>query len=217
MKLEVSIKKKLKEFTLDVNFTLQDAAMGLMGASGCGKSMTLKCIAGIQEPDEGRIVLDGRVLYDSALGVNLKPQDRRIGYMFQSYALFPNMSVQENILCGLETRGLAKTEEQQALQVLLERFQLSGLAERYSRQLSGGQRQRVALARMLAAEPLVVLLDEPFSALDSNLKQELQNQMKQLLRERTGLALLVSHDKQEVAYLADYYKEMHEGGIKDNV
>lgn len=211
MLLEVKIRKKLKEFTLDVDFVVKDAVLGLMGSSGSGKSMTLKCIAGIEEPDEGRIVLDGRVLFDSQQGISLKPQQRHIGYMFQSYALFPNMTVKQNILCGLEVRGLSASRQEQCLQELLTRFQLQAIAESYPRQISGGQKQRAALARMLGAAPQVILLDEPFSALDTGLKQELRQELQELLQERGGVTILVSHDKQEIELLSASHRKIEQG------
>ena len=162
MGLYVNITKRLNQFDLRVELDLNNGLTGLMGASGSGKSMTLKAIAGIEEPDSGRIVLDGKVLFDSEAKVNLPPQARKVGYLFQSYALFPNMNVLENILCGLQAKGLAEAEAKQKAQGLIEKFKLQGLEKAYPRQLSGGQKQRVALARLLAAEPEVILLDEPF-------------------------------------------------------
>ena len=222
MILEVDITKKLKEFTLEIAFTLEKreatepAVLGLMGSSGSGKSMTLKCIAGIARPDSGSIVLDGRVLFDSAKGINLPPQERHIGYLFQSYALFPNMSVAENICCGLEVRQLSAAERRKELGELVQKFQLCGLENRYPRQLSGGQKQRVALARMLAARPKVLLLDEPFSALDWELKQELRLEMQAILKAYEGLALLVSHDKEEIELLCGSYRRLEEGKFLGN-
>jgi len=215
MLLEVDIRKQLKEFTLDVNFSIENSTMGLMGSSGSGKSMTLKCIAGIERPDAGRIVLDGKVLFDSEKGINLPPQERRIGYLFQSYALFPNMSVEENILCGLDNKKASSEEKKLALENLVDKFELRGLEQRYPRQISGGQKQRVALARMLAAEPRVLLFDEPFSALDSDLKQELQQRLLQILKEHAGVAILVSHDAREVDFLAKYCRKIVKGELAE--
>ena len=217
MILEVDITKKLKEFTLEIAFTLEkseateSAVLGLMGSSGSGKSMSLKCIAGIARPDFGRIILDGRVLFDSVKGINIPPQKRHIGYLFQSYALFPNMSAAENICCGLEVRELSAADRHKELGELIQRFKLCGLENRYPRQLSGGQKQRVALARMLAARPRVLLLDEPFSALNVELKQELRLEMKAILEGYDGLALLVSHDKEEIEFLCGSYRRLEEG------
>ena len=152
MSLSVDIRKRLGSFTLDVNFTAERGITSLLGASGCGKSMTLKCIAGIEKPDEGVIELDGRTLYDSAKGINLPPQARRVGYLFQNYALFPNMTVRQNILCGLN-REKDRAVKQRRLREMLKMMQLEGFEERKPAQLSGGQQQRVALARILVSDP----------------------------------------------------------------
>ena len=142
--------------------------MALLGASGCGKSVTLKCIAGIMTPDRGHIILDGETLFDSEKHINLPPQKRRVGYLFQQYALFPNMTVLQNIRCGI--RSGSRAEKRRRAEKKLRRFRLEGLEKKYPTQLSGGQQQRTALARILASEPRAILLDEPFSALDGFLK-----------------------------------------------
>ena len=152
--------------------------------------MTLKCIAGIEKPDRGTITLDGRVLFDSEKHINLTPQQRRVGYLFQQYALFPNMTAAQNILCGIRTGSRAEKKEK--LAALLRTFRLEGLEKKLPAQLSGGQQQRVALARILASEPQAILLDEPFSALDSYLKWELE--LGELLGAFDGPILWVSHE-----------------------
>src|SRR5665647_158256 len=144
MSLLVNIKKKFKGFTLDVHFETGEGYLGILGASGSGKSMTLKCIAGIETPDEGRIILNGRVLYDSENKINLKPQSRNIGYLFQNYALFPNMTVEDNIGAGIK---LPRNEKKQKINELIKTIHLQGLEHKYPSMLSGGQQQRVALAR----------------------------------------------------------------------
>ncbi len=192
MSLLVDIEKRLDTFTLRVQFEAGHGATALLGASGCGKSVTLKCIAGIMTPDRGRIVLDGETLFDSERRVNLPPQRRRVGYLFQQYALFPNMTVEQNILCGIRTGSRA--EKQRAAAEQLRRFRLEGLEKRYPAQLSGGQAQRVALARILASQPRAILLDEPFSALDSYLKWSLELELSDLLADFHGPILWVSHD-----------------------
>ncbi len=187
--------KKLKGFTLDVKFETCGQCIGILGASGSGKSMTLKCIAGIERPDKGRIVLNHRVLFDSEMKINLKPQRRRVGYLFQNYALFPNMTVSKNIGAGLTLpKALRKTK----IADMLGTFHLEGLANRYPSQLSGGEQQRVALARILANRPDVLMLDEPFSALDSYLREQLQTQVQRALRTYTDDTLLVSHNRDEI-------------------
>ena len=152
--------------------------------------MTLKCIAGIEKPDRATITLDGRVLFDSEKHINLTPQQRRVGYPFQQYALFPNMTAAQNILCGIRTGSRAEKKEK--LAALLRTFRLEGLEKKLPAQLSGGQQQRVSLARILASEPQAILLDEPFSALDSYLKWELE--LGELLGAFDGPILWVSHE-----------------------
>jgi len=202
MALEVSILKKLEGFTLDVSFTAEPGVTALLGASGSGKSMTLRCIAGVEKPDAGRIALDGRVLYDSSRKIDLPPQTRRVGYLFQRYALFPNMTVLQNIEAGLSLEH-EKAIRSQKRESLIHRFHLEGLERRYPRELSGGQMQRVALCRMLAGEPEAILLDEPFAALDSFLRWQLEREVKNTLTEFSGVSLLVSHDRGEVYRMSD--------------
>ena len=193
MSLKVNIKKRLGNFNLDVAFETERGVFAILGASGCGQSMTLKCIAGIETPDEGRIELNGRVLYDSAKKINLTPQKRRVGYMFQDYALFPNMTVEQNIKAGM-----GKHPEEEKVRSYINRFRLEGMEKHYPAQLSGGQKQRVAMARMIASEPDILLLDEPFSALDSYLKWELEQEMRDMLAEVQKPVLFVSHNRDEV-------------------
>ncbi len=194
MSLEVSLRKELGDFRLEVEFSSEGGPLGILGASGCGKSLTLKCIAGIETPDSGRIVLDGRVLFDSERGINLRPQLRKTGYLFQDYALFPNMTALQNITSVLR---LPRADKTRTAREMLARFRLEGAEGLYPHMLSGGQRQRAALARMLAAGPSAVLLDEPFSALDAYLREEMLFELGELLR---GLdnAVLVTHSRDEV-------------------
>ncbi len=192
--LFVDIRKKMGDFQLEVRFEAGDETMALLGASGCGKSVTLKCTAGILMPDEGRIVLDGVTLYDSAAGVNLPPQRRNVGYLFQQYALFPNMTVRQNIEAGVADPRTRKAEADS----LLRRFRLEEAAELRPCQLSGGQQQRTALARILASRPRAILLDEPLSALDSYLKYQLELELAETLEDFPGTVLWVSHDRGEV-------------------
>lgn len=193
MSLSVKIKKRLGDFQLDVDFEAESGIFALLGASGSGKSMTLKCVAGIVTPDEGRIVLDGRTLFDSAANINLPPQKRNVGYLFQNYALFPNMTARQNIESGIKGG-----EKRRLVNEMIESMYLGGLEDKYPHQLSGGQQQRVALARILASSPGIILLDEPFSALDSYLKWQLEMQMIDTLAQYDGLTLFVSHNRDEV-------------------
>lgn len=212
MSLFVEIRKRLGDFTLDARFETDDPVTGLLGASGCGKSMTLKCIAGVETPNEGRIVLDGETLFDSARGVNLPPQQRRVGYLFQHYALFPHMTVEQNILCGLH-RERDNAARQRRLREMIAMMQLEGLEKHRPAQLSGGQAQRAALARMLVNEPRLLLLDEPFSALDSHLRDQLQPQFLSLLRSYGRQAVMVTHSRDEAYHLCSRLCVMDGGRI----
>lgn len=195
MSLKVNIRKKFKGFELDVCFETNNEYLGLLGASGSGKSMTLKCIAGVETPNEGYIELNDRVLFDSEKKINLKPQDRNIGYLFQNYALFPNMTVRENIGIGLK---LPKTEKDKAVQEMINTFHLQGMENKYPSQISGGQQQRVALARSIVYNPDILLLDEPFSALDTHLKSQVQAEILELLKIYKGEVVMVSHSMEEI-------------------
>ena len=196
MSLEVNIEKKLNGFTLRSEFTAGDTATALLGASGCGKSMTLRCIAGIVKPDMGRIVLDGRVLFDSEQHIDLPPQQRGVGLLFQNYALFPNMTVEQNILCGLKAEK-DKAARKARCEEMLRAMRLEELASRRPAELSGGQQQRTALARILVGKPKILMLDEPFSALDSYLREEVEGEVGALLAGFSGTALLVTHNRDE--------------------
>ena len=166
MKLEVVIFKKMSEYDLDVCFESYEDCLGLMGPSGSGKSMVLKCIAGIMTPDAGRIVLDDEVLFDSDLKINISPQKRKIGYMFQNYALFDHMNVYQNIAAPLKAHHEDKQVIKEKVQQIMKDFQIDDLQKRYPRQLSGGQKQRVALARLLVYDTNLVLLDEHLEIID---------------------------------------------------
>ena len=201
MAVSIDIEKDFKGFSLRVKFNSTCATMGILGASGSGKSITLRCIAGIETPDRGRIVVNGRTIFDSDQKINLKPQQRRIGYLFQNYALFPTMTVKENIACGY--RGKDKQERDKKVQDYITRYHLEGLEDHLPSQLSGGQQQRVALARMMTGEPEMILLDEPFSALDGYLKDVLQRDMQTFLKDYPGDMLLVTHSRDEAFRFCD--------------
>ena len=206
MELQVHIKKRLGEFCLEANLSSGDGLLSLLGASGCGKTLTLKCIAGIERPDEGRIILGSRVLFDSDQKINLPPQKRRVGYMFQDYALFPHMTVRQNILAGM-----GRKPDPSLADPFLERFRIADLGERLPRELPGGQQQRTAMARIAAQDPDVILLDEPFAALDTMLKWELENEMLQMLSEEKKPVIFVSHDLDEVYRMGSNVCMMKEG------
>ena len=176
MQLTLDFEKKLEDFHLRVHYEGEASRIGILGASGCGKSMTLRSIAGIETPDRGLIRLGSRELFDSSQKINLRPQERRVGYLFQNYALFPTMTVEQNIMAGV--RG-SKEEQRKRAQEMVRAFQLEGLEKRRPAELSGGQQQRVALARIMAYRPMALLLDEPFSAMDYFLKEKLRLEMKQ--------------------------------------
>ncbi len=193
--LSVKIQKPLSEFQLDLAFVTNNQTLGLLGSSGAGKTMLLRCIAGVETPAQGQIALNGRLLFDSARRINLPSRQRRIGYLVQNYALFPHLTVAQNIAFGLPNLPPAATRQQVALE--LKAVQLSGLEQRYPHQLSGGQQQRVALARALASQPEALLLDEPFSALDTHLRSQLEQQMRLRLAQYSGTTLLVTHNLEE--------------------
>lgn len=204
MSLMVDIEKQLGKFRLQVSFTAPlEEVTGLLGASGSGKTVTLRCIAGLLTPDAGHIELDGRVLFDHKRGVNLPPQQRKVGYLFQQYALFPHYTVEQNIAVA--------TRDRTAVEELLRRFQLQEHRHKRPRQLSGGQQQRVALARILAAQPQVLLLDEPFSALDTHLRGEIQGELSWFLEQFSGPCLMVTHSQDEVRRLCHQVCVVHHG------
>lgn len=212
MSLSVDIEKRLGDFRLKVAFETAGGTLGLLGASGCGKSFTLKCIAGIETPDRGRIVLDGVTLFDSEQHIDLPPQKRKVGYLFQNYALFPNMTVRQNILCGLHDEK-DKAKREQALREAIALMQLEGLEKHRPAQLSGGQQQRAALARILVSKPRLLMLDEPFSALDSHLREKLQLQMKELLASFGRDVLLVTHSRDEAYHMCSRIAVLDDGRL----
>lgn len=212
MKLQVELVKKVKTGMIRLEFSLENEVLGILGRSGCGKSVTLKCIAGILPPESGRIRLDDQTLYDSEKKINRKARERRIGYLFQNYALFPNLTVLENICFSLKKKDRAG---QAYARELLERFYLTEVADSYPAVLSGGQQQRTAMARMLAAKPRVLLLDEPFSALDSFLRREMEREVQEVLNNFGGVSILVSHNKEEIRRLTRRCMVMEQGKIAE--
>lgn len=210
MALSVDIEKKLGNFRLRVKFEAENEVLAILGASGCGKSMTLKCIAGIERPDQGRIVLDDITLFDAEKKIDLPPQKRKVGYLFQQYALFPNMTVEQNIACGVRE----KEKKDEAVAEMLHMLGLEGLEKKRPHQLSGGQQQRVALARILVNAPEVLLLDEPFSALDTHLRFHLERKVQEILGRFGKTVLLVSHDRDEAFRLSDSIAVMEQGRVE---
>ncbi|HEY9782969.1 MAG TPA: molybdate ABC transporter permease subunit [Leptolyngbyaceae cyanobacterium] len=194
--LSVDIQKQVADFKLEVCFSSNDRPLGLLGASGAGKSMVLRCIAGIETPDNGCIVLNGRVLFDSQRGINIPVRDRRIGFLFQNYALFPHLTVEQNIAFGLPKKT-SKTKIKQQIEAQLAAVQLQEYSHKYPPELSGGQQQRVALARALVSQPEALLLDEPFSALDTHLRSQIEQQLISTLTTYKGVTLFVTHNLEE--------------------
>ena len=217
MRLIVDIHKSLGAFQLDAAFEADAGVTCLLGASGCGKSYTLKCIAGIEKPDRGHIELDGVVLFDSEKKINLPPQQRHVGYLFQNYALFPNMTVRQNVLCGLR-REKDRAAREQKLREVLAMMRLEGLEKHKPAQLSGGQQQRVALARILVSEPKLLMLDEPFSALDAHLRDSLKVELRDMLHNYGRAVLMVTHSREEAYNMSRRIAIMDRGkllAIKD--
>ena len=210
MELIVNIEKRLRDFTLAADFTLTDTTLALLGASGSGKSMTLKCIAGLERPDRGQIVLNGRTLYDSTKRIDLPPQARNVGYLFQNYALFPNMTVRENIIFALDG---SREEKERIFKENVARFSLDGLENAYPAGLSGGQQQRVAFARILARGADVLLLDEPLSALDTHLKWQIETALREILTMQDISAILVTHDRDEAFRIAQEIATVDRGQL----
>ena len=201
MSLIVDIKKSLPGFNLNISFESDNHTLGLLGESGCGKSITLKCIAGLMKPDSGKIILNNKTLFDSEKEVNVPIQKRKIGFLFQNYALFPHMTVEENIAYAM--KGYSKTQKEKIINDNLNMMKINNLRNKYPHQLSGGQQQRVALARALAVEPEALLLDEPFSALDNHLRSIMIKHMTETLSNYSGSALFVTHNLEEAYGLCE--------------
>ena len=209
-KLYTDIHRKIGGFELNVLLESDAKRIGILGASGSGKSMTLRSIAGIEDVESGHIEVNGRVLYDSAGKINIRPQKRNVGYMFQNYALFPTMTVLKNVMAGL--RGNTADNRTKALN-MLKRFRMEGYEDRLPGELSGGQQQRVALARIMVTEPDLILLDEPFSALDGYLRDRMQVEMMEMLEDYPGQVVMVSHSRDELYRFSEELFVLNQGGI----
>ena len=200
--LEVSIKKKFGAFNLESSFQAGNEILGILGPSGSGKSLTLRCIAGLQTPDEGRTAINGTAVFDSGKKINIAPARRNIGFVFQNYALFPHLTVEKNVGFGL--KHVEPKTKARLVAEMVEKVHLKGHEHHYPAQLSGGQQQRVALARTLITEPELLLLDEPFSALDKHIKSLLEQELLRIIKNSfAGTVLLVTHDVEEAYRLCN--------------
>ena len=232
MGISVDIKKKYDDFTLDVSFESSSNRIGILGASGCGKSLTLKSIAGLIKPDSGSVIFDKRILYDSGRKINIRPQERSVGYLFQDYALFPNMTVEENIETALRgasgtrkraeknntgnTSGVKKDDSAwNTIEDILGDFGLHNIRDHRPDKISGGQKQRTALARMLACDPSLLLLDEPFSAMDTYLREGMRLELIRRLNMYNKTVIIVSHDRDEIYQMCNYLVLMDKGRVID--
>ncbi|MGD0426854.1 MAG: sulfate/molybdate ABC transporter ATP-binding protein [Candidatus Acidiferrales bacterium] len=211
MTLDVQIEKKLADFTLDVSFRATEMPLSILGASGAGKSMLLRCVAGLEKPGRGRIALNDRVLFDSERQVGIPARERRIGMLFQHYALFPHRTVAQNIAFGLH--NLPREEQIARTASLVARTHLAGLEQRYPRELSGGEQQRAALARALAIQPEALLLDEPLSALDTHLRGQVEAQLQETFASYRRPALLVTHNMEEAYRLGEQLLVLARGRV----
>jgi molybdate transport system permease protein len=211
MALEIQIEKKLPDFTLDATFAAGNAPLGILGPSGAGKTMLLRCIAGLERPNRGSIAIDGRVLLDTERRIHVPARDRRIGLLFQQYALFPHQTVAANIGFGL--RHVSAAERARRVADLSERTHVAGLEQRYPRELSGGEQQRAALARALAIEPDALLLDEPLSALDTHLRGQMEAQLQETFAAYRRPTLLVTHNIEEAYRLGEQLLVLSRGRV----
>ncbi|MDE5413372.1 sulfate/molybdate ABC transporter ATP-binding protein [Alkalihalobacterium chitinilyticum] len=211
--LDVIIQKQLDTFALDVSFQAEKGITAILGPSGCGKSLTLQCLAGLHTPDNGKIVLHDRTLFDANTKTRIKTRHRNIGYVFQNYALFPHLTVKENIAFGLK-KSHNKREIEEKVAAMIAKIHLEGYEQHYPRQLSGGQQQRVALGRTLITNPDLLLLDEPFSALDHHVKHMLEQELLTIIQENfSGVVLLVTHNMEEAYRLADRILLLKQGKV----
>ena len=211
MALDVHVEKALAEFTLDVTLRMSQGPLAVLGASGAGKTVLLRCIAGLEKPDRGRVMLNDRILFDSEKRIALPTRERRVGMLFQNYALFPHRTVRENLAFGIAREALAVREKKVA--ALIDRLHLGGLEARYPRKLSGGEQQRVALARALAPEPEALLLDEPLAALDTHLRSRVELELQNTFAEYRRPTLLVTHNMEEAYRLGEQLLVLARGKV----
>jgi molybdate transport system ATP-binding protein len=217
--IHLTVADRRRRFDLAVRFATDAPFAALYGPSGAGKTLTLQAIAGLLKPHRGHIRLDGRTLFDAGQGVHIAPPHRRVGYLPQNYALFPHLSVHENIAFGLKSwrKKRLLPEEQAHVQALMDSFSLAALADSRPITLSGGQQQRVALARALACQPQVLLLDEPFAALHPSLRHSLREELAQVRRQWGIPALMITHDVEDVLALADVVFVFDQGQVVQQI
>lgn len=214
--LEANLTKKLWHFTLDVQLKADNQILILLGPSGSGKTTILHLLAGLFKPDEGFIKINDRILYSSGEKINNPPQSRNVGYLFQNYALFPHMTVRQNVFYGLKSKGCRQDGSTLDPLELLDSFGVGHLIDRYPSQLSGGEKQRVALARALVVQPNLLLLDEPFSALDRKTRISLRQELKKLHQQWQIPFVLVSHDEEDAKFLGDVIVTLENGQAREN-
>lgn len=214
--LEASLTKILWHFTLDVQLKADNQILILLGPSGSGKTTILHLLAGLFKPDEGFIKINDRILYSSGEKINNPPQSRNVGYLFQNYALFPHMTVRQNVIYGLKSKGCRQDGSALDPLELLDSFGVGHLIDRYPSQLSGGEKQRVALARALVVQPNLLLLDEPFSALDRNTRISLRQELKKLQQQWQIPFVLVTHDEEDAHFMGDVIVTLENGQAREN-
>lgn len=220
MELDLDIRKTLRSgkrvFQLDVRLQSKSQRIVIFGPSGSGKTLTLKAIAGLLRPDSGHIRLDGRVLFDAVAGIHLPPQAREVAYVFQDYALFPHLTVRQNIAFALARGWLnpRQHEQHEAVEYWLDAFRIGHLAHQFPSELSGGQRQRTALARALVTQPRALLLDEPFAALDAALRTAMRGELEELQHRLQVPMVLITHDPEDAAVFGDHVLNLQDGRLE---
>lgn len=209
--LDVDIQKKLEFFELDIKFTVGNGLLAIQGMSGSGKTTILNCISGIKTADKGHIRLNNKIFFSSNDNINMKIKDRNVGYVFQNYALFPHMTVKENILFGVDKKNINYEKE---LSYISDMMKIRHLMDKYPSEISGGEKQRVAFARAMIIRPDILLLDEPFSALDEDLKEDIYKDLLNIKKSQNIPIILITHNKNEAKILADKIIYIHNGKIK---